>query len=290
MLWMTDAMGKSQFFNQKWKEFTGFDGVGDPGDVWFDALHPDDKKKCLASFQSAFKAKLPFQLEYRLRNYNGEYRWILDTGEPHYDNEGCFFGYIGSSQDISERKTMEDQIHQLAFYDTLTNLSNRRLLDDRLSQAIFASKRSGRYGAVLFLDLDNFKPINDTYGHATGDLLLIEVAKRLKSSVRETDTLARFGGDEFVVMLSELSSDKAEAISQARIVAEKISAVLAEPYWPSVKQEGKENFTVEHHCSASIGVRMFVNHEDAILECADAAMYQAKEAGRNLIRFYDSRN
>ncbi len=107
MLWMTDGTGKSQFFNQKWLKFTGFSGEGDPGNVWFDALHPEERKKCLASFQAAFKAQRPFQMEYQLRRHDGEYRWILDTGEPRYDAGGSFAGYIGSSQDITERKLAE---------------------------------------------------------------------------------------------------------------------------------------------------------------------------------------
>lgn len=107
MLWMTDGAGKSQFFNQKWLKFTGFTGESDPGSVWFEALHPNERKHCLASFQAAFKAQRPFQMEYQLRRYDGEYRWILDTGEPLYDNSGCFAGYIGSSQDITERKLAE---------------------------------------------------------------------------------------------------------------------------------------------------------------------------------------
>ncbi|MDP2155533.1 MAG: GGDEF domain-containing protein, partial [Sulfuricella sp.] len=190
------------------------------------------------------------------------------------------------------RKQMEDQVRQLAFYDTLTKLPNRRLLNDRLIQAMAASKRSGCYGAVMFLDLDNFKPLNDTHGHAVGDLLLIEVADRLKSCVREMDTVARFGGDEFVVMLSDLNADKDESTSQAEIVAEKIRIALSEPYLLIIKHEGKADTTVEHHCAASIGVALFFNHEasqDEILKWADTAMYQAKEAGGNQIEFYDAK-
>ena len=190
---------------------------------------------------------------------------------------------------ISERKQAEEQIRQLAFYDALTQLPNRRLLNDRLEQAMAASNRSGRYGALMFLDLDNFKPLNDTHGHDVGDLLLIEVARRITGCVREMDTCARFGGDEFVVILSELVTDKTESTTQARIVAEKIHAALAEPYRLKIQPEGKAETTVEHHCTSSIGIVLFVDHEasaEDILKWADMAMYQAKEAGRNLIRFY----
>jgi diguanylate cyclase (GGDEF)-like protein len=185
---------------------------------------------------------------------------------------------------------LEEQVRHLAFFDALTSLPNRRLLDDRLAQVMASSKRSGSYGALMFLDLDNFKPLNDSHGHAIGDLLLIEVANRLKSCVREIDTVARFGGDEFVVLISELNTDKAQSVSQAGMVAEKIRSVLAEPYLLNIPgHDAKPASTVEHRCTASIGVVVFVNHEEQqseILKWADIALYQAKNAGRNSIKFY----
>ena len=199
-------------------------------------------------------------------------------------------GFVTIYIDITERKAMEETVRHLAFYDALTNLPNRRLLDDRLSLTMAASKRSGSYGALMFLDLDNFKPLNDVHGHVVGDLLLIEVAKRLKGCIRETDTVARFGGDEFVVMLNELNTDKDLSIRQAEVIAEKIRSRLGEPYLLSVKREGQAEACVEHLCTVSIGVSLFINHEaspDDMLKWADAAMYQAKDAGRNSIRFYD---
>lgn len=190
--------------------------------------------------------------------------------------------------DITERKEMEEEIRQLAFFDSLTNLPNRRLLNDRLTQAFSLSRRSSRYGALMFIDLDNFKPLNDRYGHNVGDLLLIEVARRLTSDIREVDTVARFGGDEFVVMLTELEADKVEATSLARILAEKILSMLSVPY-ELTASEGMSEKSVTHICSASIGVAMFFNHENSpeeIIKWADIAMYQAKESGRNQVRFY----
>lgn len=200
--------------------------------------------------------------------------------------------FIAVKQDISERKRVEKEFHDLAFHDTLTRLPNRRLLNDRLEQAMAASKRSGCYGALILLDLDNFKPLNDEHGHDAGDLLLVEVARRISSCVREVDTVARFGGDEFVVMLGELAVDKAESTAQASIVAEKIRVALAEPYVLAIHPDGDAKTTVEHHCTSSIGVVLFNHHEATpgnIIRWADMAMYQAKAAGRNLIRFYDSK-
>jgi len=205
-------------------------------------------------------------------------------------NTGEVTHYVAMMHDITVRKQAEEQIRALAFYDTLTQLPNRRLLNDRLEQTMAASKRSGRYGALMFLDMDNFKPLNDTYGHDVGDLLLVETAHRLTGCVREMDTVARFGGDEFMVMLGELDVDKTESATQAGIVAEKIRATLAKPYLLKLEREVKTETTVEHRCTSSIGVVLFINHKartEEIIKWADMAMYQAKEAGGNLIRFYD---
>jgi diguanylate cyclase (GGDEF)-like protein len=203
------------------------------------------------------------------------------------DEAGNVIGFEGTAKDITAQKGLEVAVRQMAFYDSLTNLPNRRLLTDRLSQVMAASKRSSSYAALMFLDLDNFKPLNDTHGHGVGDLLLVEVGNRLSDSVREMDTVARFGGDEFVVLLGDLGTVEPEA--QALLVAEKIRASLAEPYRLIVQQTGSVDTVVEHHCTASIGVVVFVNHELSqtdVLRCADDAMYQAKDAGRNSIRFH----
>jgi diguanylate cyclase (GGDEF)-like protein len=195
------------------------------------------------------------------------------------------------SRDITERKQAEEQIRNLAFYDSLTQLPNRHMLDDRLHQAMAASKRTGRYGALMFLDLDNFKPLNDKYGHSVGDLLLIEVARRISSCVREMDTVARFGGDEFVVMISELDTDEESSTAQTSIVAEKIRAILAKPYVLTLQHEDGTETTVEHHCTASIGVTLFINSEvsaEDLIKRSDMAMYKAKECGRNQVCFFNS--
>ncbi len=194
-------------------------------------------------------------------------------------------------EDITDRYQMQQQLRQLAFYDPLTQLPNRRLLIDRLKHVLTASKRSACFGALMFLDLDNFKPLNDRHGHDMGDLLLQEVAQRLKQSVREVDTAARFGGDEFVVMLADLNVDLAQAQAQAHSVAEKIRASLAQTYVLTCNPPGGAALRVEHHCTASIGVALFIHDEgtaDDFLQRADAAMYQAKASGRNAVQFYSA--
>ena len=196
---------------------------------------------------------------------------------------------IKLKQVISELDQRQEEIAQLAFYDSLTSLPNRRLLNDRLNQTLVASKRNGFLNALLFIDLDNFKLLNDTHGHGAGDLLLIEAADRLKNCVREMDTVARFGGDEFVIILNELTKSDNEATSQAEMVAVKILAALSAPYKLTLKPQGGPDTFIEHRCTGSIGVVIFADSDlraEDILKWADTAMYQAKEAGKGQIRFH----
>jgi diguanylate cyclase (GGDEF)-like protein/PAS domain S-box-containing protein len=214
--------------------------------------------------------------------------WLMVTAVK--DAAGAVTNYVAALTDITLRKQAEEEIRNLAFHDTLTQLPNRRLLNDRLRQTLAANRRSGHCGALMFLDLDNFKPLNDAHGHEVGDLLLVEVARRLKDCVRETDTVARFGGDEFVVMLCELNTDLAQARSRAQKIAEGIRTALAAPYALRVQREGQPETTVEHHGTVSIGVHLFSTLEaspDDLIKWADVAMYKAKEGGRNTVRFHD---
>ncbi len=212
---------------------------------------------------------------------NGEIypKWLTITAVR--DEEGEVSHYVGVSSDISQRKLAEDEIYTLAYYDSLTSLPNRRLLQDRFGQALAASQRSGSYGAVLFLDLDKFKALNDTLGHGYGDLLLVEVAQRLKECARGADTVARLGGDEFVLLIEEVSVDVQEASQKVALIAEKIRAALTLPY----QLKGHE-----YHGSPSIGVCLYRGRAETVeslLKHADMAMYQAKDAGRNAVRFFD---
>lgn len=250
-------------------------------------------RKALGESIAAMLAGQPFiefQGELEQPCKDGSTVWTEVTTSGMKNTEGAFIGILGVTRNIHQRKQMEDQVRQLAFYDPLTKLPNRRLLHDRFSRMLAISKRSRCYGAVMFLDLDNFKPLNDQHGHGVGDLLLIEVAHRLRSCVRASDTVARFGGDEFVVLVSELMPDRSASIDQARLIAEKIRSSLAKAYVLTIQREKDVAVTVEHHCTVSIGVALFLNDEasqDDILKWADKTMYQAKDAGRNQIRFHD---
>lgn len=218
-----------------------------------------------------------------------DYVWLLVSAMPLFKDGKLAQAYV-VFEDVTDRHEMEQHVRHMAFYDALTQLPNRRLLTDRLTQAITASRRSGCYGAMMYIDLDNFKPLNDRHGHELGDLLLNELARRLKACVREVDTVARIGGDEFVVMLTDLAPDPAASCAQAQLVAAKILASLSEPYVLTFCDTGDQTRDVGHRCTASIGVTLF-SHRDTsqeqILQRADTAMYQAKGEGRNRVRFFE---
>ncbi|CAM8638668.1 PAS domain [Comamonadaceae bacterium] len=230
----------------------------------------------------ALEARQTFQdFEMQRELSNGQLMWISISGAPVFDSQGRFCGYRGTGRDISSRKAAESEIERLAFFDALTGLPNRRMLLDRLGLALSSSHRSGQHGGLLFIDLDNFKVLNDTLGHHMGDLLLKQVAQRLQECVRSVDTVARLGGDEFVVMLEELHADAAMAATEAEAVAKKVLHTLNKQF-----ALGNHNM----HSSPSIGVAMFCGHAEGIeelLKRADLAMYQAKNAGRNTVRFFD---
>ncbi len=225
-------------------------------------------------------------LEMQRMDADGKIQWLSTSGMPVFDSQGVFQGYQGVGKNITASESVQDRIKRLAFYDGLTNLPNRRLLNDRLALAMATSRRTMRFGALLFVDLDDFKPINDQHGHEVGDQLLIEVANRLRVCVREIDTAARFGGDEFVVVVSDLDSGREESLTHALAVAEKIRVKVAEPFALRIERMGKKDSIMELRCSASIGLTLFGSEDsdaDVIIKRADAAMYQAKATGRNAV-------
>lgn len=235
-----------------------------------------------ATHRAALEAHEVFRDFEMLRPHDDDSpRWSSISGAPIFDADGVFKGYRGTGRDITARKQAEADIERLAFFDVLTGLPNRRLLLDRLNRAIAFSTRDRGYGALLFIDLDNFKVLNDTQGHHAGDVLLKQVAQRLVDCVRGVDTVARLSGDEFVVMLEELGGTESIAATQCDLISQKILRALNAPY----QIEGQEN-----HSSPSIGATLFFDNlqsVDDLLQRADLAMYQAKAAGRNTLRFFD---
>ena len=282
-----DRNGRITSMSQAGLRMRGVDNESEvQGTLYLDVVCSEDRERIAELFARAYTRETS-HFEFKSSGSRG--RILKSCFVPIKNKNGGVEKLMGITEDITERKKAEELVRNFAFYDTLTQLANRRLLNDRLRQAMATSKRSGRYGAVMFLDLDNFKPLNDTHGHDMGDLLLIEVAHRITRCVREIDTVARFGGDEFVVILSELDVDKELSIAQAGIIAEKIRIALAEPYLLIRKQDDNTESTVEHHCTASIGVVLFINHETSpedALKWSDMAMYKAKDDGRNTVHLF----
>jgi diguanylate cyclase (GGDEF)-like protein/PAS domain S-box-containing protein len=232
----------------------------------------------------------PLTIELQHKCKDGTLLWGELLSKKEIDAEGNIIGYHGITREITKRKELQEKIEQLAYCDTLTKLPNRRSLDDKMSFIMSKSERSQKYCALVFIDLDNFKPLNDTYGHNVGDLLLIEVATRLKDSIRKLDAVARMGGDEFVIILDEFNENKDISKEDIFKVVEKIRIYVSKPYKFNIINDEKENLDIEHYCTASIGIRMFKGEEESslnILKSADLAMYEAKEAGRNTIKFYE---
>ena len=280
-MYVTDANWAILRINEAFTVITGYSAAEATGQ------HPSllrsgrENDPALDAMLDSVKRTGTWQGEIWNRRKNGEQfpAWLNITAVK--NPVGKITNYVGTLNDITARKAAEAEIEYLAFYDQLTQLPNRRLLIDRLQQALASRARSGAEGALLFIDLDNFKDLNDTLGHETGDLLLKQVADRLSHCVRDGDTVARLGGDEFVMMVEGLSKDPDEAAAQSKLIGEKILSALNMPY-PIAN--------LEHHSTPSIGVTLFSGREntaDELLKRADLAMYKAKAAGRNTLCFFD---
>lgn len=247
----------------------------------FAAVHEEDVKRVANQILISARDLTTWRDQYRVRHSLKGEIWVEGHAMPERLGDGgtLWHGYIW---DITDRKRTEDQIRELALFDPLTGLANRRLLRDRLEHALATARRNEKIGAVLMLDLDNFKTLNDTQGHDVGDALLVEVAKRLRESVRESDTVARMGGDEFVAVLESVSRDDLEARDQCLSIAEKIHLALNQPYFLKGSAQS-------YRTTASIGMALFRGTDtnvDDLLRQADVGMFEAKESGRNRICFF----
>jgi diguanylate cyclase (GGDEF)-like protein/PAS domain S-box-containing protein len=278
---ITDAQNKILRVNRAFTEFTGYpteEVIGEDPRILSSGRHD-------ASFYSSMWESIKhtggWEGEIWNRRKNGEiYPEHLSITSVK-NREGFVTNYVASFADISRRKIAEESIKNLAFYDPLTGLPNRRLLLNQLKKTLASSARSKHEGALLFIDLDNFKSLNDTLGHDKGDQLLQQVAQRLTACVREGDTVARLGGDEFVVMMEDLGGYVLEAAEQIEILGNRIMAALNRPYYLA---------SHEYRGTTSIGVTLFKGQQqsiDDLLKQADIAMYQAKKDGRNALRFFD---
>ena len=286
---VTDANAVILQVNQAFTAITGFtrgEAVGNTPRILRSGHHDTD---FYARMWDRLKQSGNWQGEIWNRRKSGDAypQWLTITVVK--DQANRVSNYVATMTDITQRKLAESEINALAFYDPLTGLPNRRLMLDRLRQALTGSDRNRGHGALMIMDLDNFKILNDTQGHDVGDQLLVEVSKRLQDGVREGDTVARLGGDEFVVILEGL--DRAGfAAMQAEAVGVKIQALINEPYELAINGRGGQAGKCIHHCSVSIGITLFQDQHtptQELMKRADTAMYQAKSAGRNTLRFFD---
>lgn len=282
VIFRTDAEGHWTLLNPAWEALTGFSVEETLGRPLCDFVAPEDHDDAHSFCATLLEGGSHSQSEeIRLRTRDGDIRWVSIYASARFDDHDQVMATFGTMTDISDRKEAEDEIRRLAFFDGLTQLPNRTLLHDRLGQSLANTERTRLHGALLFIDLDNFKDINDTLGHAVGDDLLRQVAERMLNSVREADTLARLGGDEFVIILNDLHPDQARAATQAEAVGRKLIEILRDPF----KLAGQRR-----HVTPSIGATLFSGRNlsvEEILKQADLAMYRAKNAGRNTVRFYD---
>ena len=291
-MFITDAQRTILRVNRAFTLITGYSAeevVGKTPRLLSSGRHPPE---FFTAIQDSLTETKSWQGEIWNRRKSGEIypEWL--TIAAVLDEQNQVVNYVATLNDITFRKQAEDEIRHLAFYDPLTQLPNRRLMIDRLRHALAVAEREGRHGALMLLDLDNFKALNDTHGHDAGDQLLIEVAKRLEGCVRAGDSVARLGGDEFVVLLEGLNETQ-DAVSQAESVAKKILTRLSQPYAIEVVEistSEKSRALRQHQCTSSIGITLFDSvavAAEELLKRADTAMYEAKAAGRDTLRFFD---
>ncbi|MDP2101769.1 MAG: EAL domain-containing protein [Methylotenera sp.] len=276
---IVDAQGRLKEMNPAGLAMIEADALAQVAGHAVENLIAPEHRAAFANMHKRVLAGESMQLEFEVIGLKGGRRWLETHAVPM--QEGGENLHLAVTRDVTLRKAATEKIESLAFYDPLTHLPNRRLLVDRLNQALSSSTRLGKDGALLFLDLDHFKTLNDTVGHDTGDLLLQQVAERLIASVREGDTVARIGGDEFVVMLENLNGSVLEVAAQVEVIGRKILNALNMPY---------QLAGYEYQSTASIGVALFSTHDQSqeeMLKHADIAMYQAKKSGRNALRFFD---
>ncbi|GAB2909245.1 EAL domain-containing protein [Rheinheimera gaetbuli] len=280
-IYIKDTKGRYQYINRKVAQLFGCEPdevVGRRDDAFFDAA---TSAKLQQNDEKVLQQGLRIVEEEQNRSLDGQHCYTyLSVKLPLRDSKGQIYALCGISTDITEHKQQQQEIHQLAFYDALTGLPNRRLLLERLQHAVALNQRQPQQGALLFIDLDHFKDLNDSLGHAMGDKLLQLAAQRLQQHLRKIDTLARLGGDEFVVLLTDMHPDAELASQKAGLIADKVVQLMAEAF---MLQERP------YSLSASVGVVMFSDgcNADELLQRADLAMYDAKERGRNGVRFFN---
>lgn len=272
MIWRSNLSTECDYFNKTWFNFTGRTMEEENGFGWTEGIHPDDYDRCVKTYLENFKIQHPFEMDYRLKRHDGQYRWINDRGVPFYDKNKTFIGFIGSCMDVTE-KIEGQRLKEMAQNDALCQTYNRQYSHELLEEVYNQAREAGLPLSILMMDIDEFKNINDKYGHSAGDVVLTKVAAAVKSEMRELDILGRYGGDEFLIGLVHTNAEA------ARMVAERIRTAIAEAEIV-VSNEVQVNVTV------SIGVRCLQNEMtlDELIKNADKKLYEAKAEGKNIVK------
>jgi len=272
MIWRSDLSTKCDYFNKTWLDFTGRTLEEEFGFGWAEGVHPDDFDRCVKIYLDNFKLQRPFEMDYRLKRYDGQYRWINDRGVPFYDREGSFMGFIGSCLDVTDK--IEGQLlKEMAQNDALCRTYSRQYSYQLLREAFNQAHKDNLPLSLLMMDIDRFKSVNDEHGHGAGDIVLTKVAAILKREIRGADILGRYGGDEFLIGLVHTD------LEAARNVAERIRVAIE-------NTEMLVSDTTTIKVSMSIGVSCLQNEStlDAFIDNADKQLYAAKAAGRNTVK------
>ena len=272
MIWRSNLRTECDYFNKTWLDFTGRSMEEEYGFGWAEGVHPDDIDRCVKIYLDNFKLQKPFEMDYRLKRYDNQYRWINDRGIPFYDKDKVFIGFIGSCMDVTEK--VEGQLlKEMAQNDALCQTYNRQYSHQLLVEIFNQARQSGLPLSILMMDIDGFKIINDTYGHSAGDSVLTKVAAVAKSEMRDSDILGRYGGDEFVLGLGHTNLEAASKVAERiRTAIAKIDIVVSKATVIKV--------------SVSIGVRCLQNEMtlDELINNADKKLYEAKVEGKNIVK------
>lgn len=271
MIWRSNQKAECDYFNRTWLEFTGRTFEQEYGYGWAEGVHPDDLDRCVKYYMENFNNRSRFEMNYRLKRYDGEFRWINDRGVPFYDNENRFLGFIGSCMDITE-KIEGQQLKEMAQYDSLCHTYNRQYSYQLLAESLKQAQEGGPPLCLLMIDIDDFKTINDTYGHSAGDIVLAAAAGIIQKEIREFDILGRYGGDEFIVGLVHAS------LQSSIIVSERICTAIA-------ATEIAVSDSTSIRVTVSIGAYCFESGQtlDELVNKADKKLYEAKKKGKNLV-------